>query len=169
MGAEQLRQELLKSYASVKQRGKRCASLYTMLQNVLSTHPNMVRVDERDLRVQLDQARAQLSQARSQLATEIARHEQPAAAAAAAGDQDADAALAAAGFVDDEQGGRARDTPVAHDCLVCWDTFNDERRPVALPCGHILCEPCCLKQQERTPKCPSCRATFDRFLPLFFS
>lgn len=65
-------------------------------------------------------------------------------------------------------GGVAPTNTQKHDCVVCFEEFNqDECRPVALSCGHILCESCCLKQQERTAKCPSCRKEFASFLPLF--
>lgn len=45
-------------------------------------------------------------------------------------------------------------------CPVCLDCCDaDDPAWVALECGHILHQLCCLQWLERSPVCPSCRKT----------
>ena len=147
MGVDQLRAELLSANAANRARGSRLRSMYYMFERVMAEHPGMVSVrEDEDLGTQLERARADLGVARGQIATLMSTPRPTDESAEKSTEDSAEAS--------------------GHMCCVCWENFG-VARPVALPCGHVVCEPCCLKQQERAPKCPTCRAPFSSFLPLF--
>jgi len=154
----------LKAYAkaatsSCKGRGSSIARLYWALQQTIDNHPNATAVvGDQSLRHQLTQARALLAQ----------RMGGPAPAAAASSSSSSSAA-AGLGQDEDLDGNGNGDPKQKHQCMICWTDFDDgEKKPVALSCGHILCETCACKEQETRAKCPACRKTFTSFLPLFF-
>lgn len=40
-------------------------------------------------------------------------------------------------------------------------------RPVALGCGHVICDGCIKQVRERQNDCPSCRKPIEKILPLY--
>ncbi|CBY15665.1 unnamed protein product [Oikopleura dioica] len=44
------------------------------------------------------------------------------------------------------------------ECRIC---FESERAKDSLPCGHFLCEECCLQHVHMQRTCPFCRAPTD--------
>lgn len=49
-------------------------------------------------------------------------------------------------------------------CSICWSDYEEDHRPVKLPCGHIFREECILSWAQRTTlsgryqRCPFCQA-----------
>jgi Zinc finger, C3HC4 type (RING finger) len=67
---------------------------------------------------------------------------------------------------------KKRDMLSRTDCVLCYESFDDqEKRPVCLSCGHIYCERCILKYQDKktVATCPLCRSPFTSFIPLFLN
>ncbi len=59
-------------------------------------------------------------------------------------------------------------------CNICFEKYDDEKiRPIALGCGHLLCNSCYIakntKDTGKIPTCPTCRADIQTMLPLFVS
>lgn len=148
MSAEQLRAYVRQCHASISGRGTSIQRVAGALRCVLNNHPGMVSVSASDvaaLRRELTDARARLQQARAAAASSSSN---PAPAAAA----DADDVVTT--------------SEVAMACSICYEKFDHAaRKPVALGCGHVMCEQCCTRSSA--PKCPYCRAPIARILPLF--
>lgn len=126
---------------TVTSRGCRIGALYHVLRCLMEQHPDTVRVSTPT--DETNTLREQLKQARAQLVTAM-QTRAPAVEST---------------------------VPAKADCIVCYDKYDEaEHRPVALNCGHVLCEDCVLKHQEihAAPTCPSCRTKFTSFIPLFF-
>jgi hypothetical protein len=149
LSKEQLIAKVENAQFTIASRGKRIGALYHTVQCLMNNHPDAVLVQRvaedksviESLKTQLTQARTLAQQAMEARDQAVANQGSP----------------------------RSSASGQHHDCVVCYREFDgDECRPVALNCGHILCEECCLKQEERTATCPKCRREFVSFLPLFF-
>lgn len=146
MSRAQLEGEIKRLEFTVTSRGRRMGSMYHTIKHLIRDHPDTVHVhgmnnQEKDM---IQHLQNQLTQSRS-LMTQMMQNKP--AASASDGDH-----------------------VFKGDCVVCFETFNGtEHKPVALNCGHILCEGCVLKYQEfkDKPSCPQCRKPFQSFIPLF--
>lgn len=128
MSKPELEQMVKKLEFTVKSRGLRIGALYHTVQRLMDGHPDRVLVERvaEDKNV-IESLKTQLTQARTLAQQAMDARNQLATTAAS-------------------DGGGARQK---FDCVVCFEEFDeDEHKPVALSCGHILCEGCCLKQQE---------------------
>ena len=58
------------------------------------------------------------------------------------------------------------------ECKICFLIYNENRKPLVLPCGHSYCSTCVKALQPDDGFCPSCRkeisTSFDQ-LPVVFS
>lgn len=64
----------------------------------------------------------------------------------------------------------ASDLPHNFQCNICFESFDkEEHRPVALDCGHVLCQGCLIKYTEKNKDagCPSCKRPIQKILILY--
>lgn len=72
-------------------------------------------------------------------------------------DEQEDAAMTLESSDDEEAVGMAGEPhPVDPKCPVCYESIAN-RRPVAMPCGHLFCKLCIKRSLRRKRQCPLCR------------
>ena len=54
--------------------------------------------------------------------------------------------------------------PQSNNCLICSESFDEERYPVAPECGHVLCCKCYALTKS---KCPFCRRPSNESIRLY--
>jgi hypothetical protein len=140
MTAPEMERKIEQLEFAMKSRGRRMGALYSVITKLMSDNPHVYHVEPAQDDM-VESLKRQLTQARALVAAAMAAS--PAAPPA-------------------ENKG--------FDCVVCYEVFNqDVHQPVALSCGHVLCEQCCLTHQsgKDVAQCPTCRKPFVSFLPLF--
>jgi hypothetical protein len=125
---------------TVKRRGKTIGGLYWAIQNLISHNPNARPMNRDGIKDYGDYLSKELD-----IATENIIRSQI------------------------EKGLNQLAIPSNFNCNTCYCDFNDEKRPIALSCGHVICSDDLIAYADDFQKlaCPSCDAEYELICPLY--
>lgn len=142
---------------TVSRRGHSIGALYAVIQTLVQNSPYAVPVNSpASDETMVQYLQQQLSDARKAL-VDLKRNENSKAEGISISEEEV------------EKEAKRKDSLLKSDCVICFESFTDAKKPVCISCGHIFCEPCILKHQENklVATCPLCRTSFSSFIPLF--